>query len=156
MRNISTKRRAGPTELGRDELICRIGETLTGRLNELLAKTEGDDREALIASKDHTADEFAIASLDLIQSMDVSLRERKFDSISNIRLALQRIDDGTFGQCESCEELISASRLNVVPTANLCADCKEAEETAAAKETPSCDCPWPHRLLARDRNIWKQ
>lgn len=42
--------------------------------------------------------------------------------------ALERIERGIYGKCESCEELIPKMRLNAVPSARLCIKCKSAEE----------------------------
>ena len=42
--------------------------------------------------------------------------------------ALRRIQDGTYGACHSCGKQIAAARLEAVPHARLCIDCKEKEE----------------------------
>ena len=39
--------------------------------------------------------------------------------------ALKRIEDGTYGICESCEEAISTKRLEAVPWARYCIHCQE-------------------------------
>lgn len=38
--------------------------------------------------------------------------------------ALKKIEDATFGVCESCKQLISKNRLKVVPSARLCVKCQ--------------------------------
>ncbi len=42
--------------------------------------------------------------------------------------ALARIDEGTFGVCESCGQPIGKARLQAVPRATLCVTCKQREE----------------------------
>lgn len=42
--------------------------------------------------------------------------------------ALERIERGIYGKCESCGELIPKKRLNVVPAARLCIVCKTDQE----------------------------
>jgi RNA polymerase-binding transcription factor len=42
--------------------------------------------------------------------------------------AIKRIDDGTFGLCESCGGNISEKRLQARPVTTLCIDCKTKEE----------------------------
>ncbi|MDD2751682.1 MAG: TraR/DksA family transcriptional regulator [Candidatus Omnitrophica bacterium] len=42
--------------------------------------------------------------------------------------ALKRIDDGTFGICESCKLAISKTRLKAVPNARFCVKCQEKKE----------------------------
>lgn len=58
-------------------------------------------------------------------------RERKF--IQKIQHALQRIEDGTYGTCEKCEEDITEQRLKARPEANLCIACKEEDEELESK-----------------------
>ena len=42
--------------------------------------------------------------------------------------ALARIDEGTYGTCESCGEPIGKARLQAFPRATLCVSCKQREE----------------------------
>ncbi|MDD4899273.1 MAG: TraR/DksA family transcriptional regulator [Candidatus Omnitrophica bacterium] len=42
--------------------------------------------------------------------------------------ALKRIDDGTFGICESCKSTITKTRLKAVPNARFCVKCQEKKE----------------------------
>ena len=44
-------------------------------------------------------------------------------SVRLIRSALDRMDDGTYGQCEQCGEDIAPDRLEVVPEADRCVRC---------------------------------
>lgn len=48
--------------------------------------------------------------------------------LCDVNLALEKIDSGTYGQCEGCEEAIDRKRLKALPFARLCIDCKQAEE----------------------------
>ncbi len=52
--------------------------------------------------------------------------------IYHIDEALRRIQDGTYGQCQSCGKPISQARLEAVPHARLCIECKSAEEDKSA------------------------
>lgn len=78
----------------------------------------------------HLAD-FAPEAVDA----DVRVLATERDIRSQIRDALARIADGTFGQCQSCGGEISPKRLNAVPYTPLCIVC------AAAKEAPSSPLP---------------
>ena len=42
--------------------------------------------------------------------------------------ALLRIEDGTYGVCESCGNPIGKARLQAFPRATLCVSCKQKEE----------------------------
>ncbi len=56
------------------------------------------------------------------------LRERERVLIQKIDSALQKIEDGTYGVCASCEEDIGLERLMARPVADLCIDCKSQQE----------------------------
>jgi DnaK suppressor protein len=42
--------------------------------------------------------------------------------------ALQRIDDGTFGQCQQCGTAIPQARLDAIPFTPYCVDCERCSE----------------------------
>ena len=50
------------------------------------------------------------------------------DKLAQIERALARIDDGTYGVCESCGNPIGKMRLMAFPRATLCMTCKQREE----------------------------
>ena len=52
---------------------------------------------------------------------------RETDYYKYLMQALERIDDGTFGICTICEELIPEERMLEVPNATKCVQCKENE-----------------------------
>ena len=73
-------------------------------------------------------DEIDLASSEYSQSMVFRLRDREKFLLKKIEKALARIDDGTFGVCERCEEDISVKRLEARPVTTLCIRCKEEQE----------------------------
>ncbi len=50
--------------------------------------------------------------------------------VHDVKLALEAIEDGTYGVCERCEQAIPRRRLDAVPWARLCVPCQSAEEAA--------------------------
>ena len=55
--------------------------------------------------------------------------------LRDVVAALQKIDDGSFGNCERCGEAIADKRLEALPFARYCIDCQrlvEQEERTAA------------------------
>lgn len=80
------------------------------------------------------------------ESVQVRLRQTDSRLLKAIDAALFRIERGTFGVCEVCAESIPAVRLNAVPWARLCRECKEQQDAGE---------PWhasvPQRL-SRDRD----
>ena len=77
---------------------------------------------------DDLPDEIDQASSEYTQSMVFRLRDREKFLLQKIEKALARIEDGTFGICERCEEDISPKRLEARPVTTLCIRCKEEQE----------------------------
>jgi len=77
---------------------------------------------------DDLPDEIDLASSEYAQSMVFRLRDREKFLLKKIEKALMRIEDGTFGVCERCEEPISPKRLEARPVTTLCIRCKEEQE----------------------------
>lgn len=59
---------------------------------------------------------------------DLSLAENIRDLLDKVDHALGKIEDGTYGICESCGKAIEAARLKALPYASLCIACKRKEE----------------------------
>ena len=56
------------------------------------------------------------------------LIEQDARGLEEINRALEKVLDGTYGKCERCGEEISRDRLEAIPTAIMCMDCKRQEE----------------------------
>ncbi len=54
--------------------------------------------------------------------------DRESQLLRNVRAALRRIEDGSYGVCAHCEEDISPKRLAAVPWAPFCIKCQEAAD----------------------------
>ncbi len=68
------------------------------------------------------------ASLESDRNFELRIRDRERRLIMKIRDALSRIEKGTFGVCECCEEPIGYARLQARPVTELCIDCKTEQE----------------------------
>ena len=77
---------------------------------------------------DDLPDEIDLASSEYTQSMVFRLRDREKFLLKKIDDAMARIENGTFGMCEICEEEISVKRLEARPETTLCIRCKEEQE----------------------------
>ncbi len=62
------------------------------------------------------------------RSFELRIRDRERRLINKIQEALARIDSGTFGICEVCDEGITEARLKARPVTTLCIDCKMEQE----------------------------
>ena len=85
--------------------------------------SEGSSQEAVFSV--HMAD----AGTDSFeQEKNYILMGRESDYYKNLEVALDRIDDGIFGICKICVELIPEERMLEVPNATKCVGCKEKEK----------------------------
>ncbi|MCA9101146.1 MAG: TraR/DksA family transcriptional regulator [Pirellulales bacterium] len=73
----------------------------------------------------HMAD---IGSDNFEQEFTLSLMETEGDTLDAIEAALERIEDGTYGQCDECGVKIPKTRLNAIPYASYCVKCAEKLE----------------------------
>jgi DnaK suppressor protein len=87
---------------------------------EILNNAYTKDTEDLKISSDDLADEADIASSVINQQVTFGLRDRNFAKLRQIEEALYRVNEGTYGTCEECDEPISAKRLERQPFATLC------------------------------------
>lgn len=108
--------------------LARFAERLRDEKAKILNHTEKTRAEGLTLSPDDLADEVDLASSELNQSVTLRLRDREMLLLKKIEEALAKIDTGTFGICEACEEPIEPKRLEARPVAELCIRCKEAQE----------------------------
>lgn len=91
------------------------------------------DIAASLRNRDEIAIEKTADAIDEVQlagERELAIRNLDRESIllRNVRAALARIADGTFGTCMHCEEEINAKRLNAVPWAPFCIRCQEAAD----------------------------
>lgn len=84
--------------------------------------------EQFTVPSDDLMDEADFTSFEIDNQMRMRLRNREAMYLKKIDEALERIESGTFGSCEKCEEAIEMRRLEARPTTTLCVSCKESEE----------------------------
>ena len=77
---------------------------------------------------DDFPDEIDSASSEANLSFQGRLRERERGLLAKIEQALQKIEQGVYGECEGCGEEIGLKRLEARPVAELCIDCKAEQE----------------------------
>ena len=100
---------------------------LTGRLEELLSHAD-DTVLGMTAPKENFPDPTDRASLEAERNFMLRIRDRENKLIKKIKKALDRIENGSFGICESCGEEIALKRLKARPVTTQCIDCKTKEE----------------------------
>ena len=106
----------------------RFKKLLEEKRVALLENAKQTIAEDMTLDANDLPDEMDLASSEYIQSFTFRLRGREKTFLDKIDLALKKIEDGSFGGCDSCGEEISVKRLEARPETTLCIRCKEDQE----------------------------
>ena len=106
----------------------KFEKILVEKKEEILKNAQKTLDEDMALDQDDLADEMDLASSEYIQSFTFRLRGREQVFLNKIDKALEKINEGTFGICEECDEAISVKRLEARPETTLCIRCKEDQE----------------------------
>jgi DnaK suppressor protein len=115
---------------------------LTKFKNILLEKQT--ELENFVRNRDGIAIEKAADAIDEVQhatERELAIRnlDRETILLRNVRSALRRINDGTYGVCMHCDEEISLKRVNAVPWAPYCIQCQEEADRQRAEGEETFD-----------------
>ena len=86
------------------------------------------EQEALGVNGIETADRVAGESTGYFQEFNLELLERDGSTLKEIEDALERIDSGSYGACEQCDQEIGRERLRALPHTRHCIRCKRTIE----------------------------
>ena len=100
---------------------------LSTRLEELLNQAD-DTVSGMTTPNENFPDPTDRAALESDRNFMLRIRDREHKLIKKIKKALERIDNGTFGICETCGEEITVKRLKARPVTSQCIECKSKEE----------------------------
>jgi len=110
-----------------------LRELLVNQVSSMMEK----NREAvssLVEVRDQDSDTLDMAVNESNREFTLRLADRERRLMKKIRHALECIEEGSYGTCESCGAGITYKRLLARPVARLCIDCKtEAEQLEARR-----------------------
>lgn len=111
--------------------LLHMGADLEGKVRglkeEALRSTADEVRSNLSKTPMHLAD---LSSEHYNQQIATDLLQNERDMLAEVVAALERIQDGTYGTCQSCGKNISRERLNAVPYARHCFHCAQTQDPA--------------------------
>jgi len=110
------------------KMLAKFKKVLLEEKQRILNNSKKTLDNEINISQDDLPDEADLAATEINQNLVFKLRERERQLLSKIDQALSRIDEGSFGTCEECEEAIEPRRLEARPVSTLCLVCKEKEE----------------------------
>ncbi len=106
------------------ERLLALRARLRGDVNQMadaaLRKNRMDGVSEISSMPIHMAD---LGSDNFEQEFTLSLMENEEETLDLIEFALERIEDGTYGQCDECGLKIPKARLNALPYAPHCVKC---------------------------------
>ncbi len=108
--------------------LAKFRELLEQKRTGVLQNAQKTLTDHMVLDPNDLPDEMDLASSEYLQSFEFRLRGREKAYLSKLDLALRKIDEGSFGICQSCEEPISKKRLEARPETQLCIRCKEDQE----------------------------
>jgi len=97
----------------REEILDEAGKTLSDMTDQNINIPDPNDR----------------ATVESGRSFELRIRDRERKLLSKIEAALERVEEGDFGECEDCGEEIGRKRLEARPVTTLCIDCKTIQES---------------------------
>jgi len=109
-----------------------------------ILETRQAELVGVLRNRDGITIEKSPDALDEVQNAaerELAIRnlDRESNLLRNVRAALRRIDDGSFGTCVHCDEEISPKRIAAVPWTPYCIQCQEAADKAQEDGSESFD-----------------
>lgn len=108
--------------------IQKFRSMLVAERERITANSKDTIQHELNVNLDDLPDEVDLAATEVTQALVFELRNRERQILSKINTALGKIDQGTFGECESCGDDIQQKRLEARPFSVLCVNCQEQLE----------------------------
>ncbi len=106
-------------------LRARLRGDVTQLADEALKRNRQESSGDLSTMPIHMAD---IGTDNFEQDFTLTLLESEEDTLAQIDLALSRIEEGSYGTCESCGATIPKPRLQAIPYAMRCVGCARKQE----------------------------
>lgn len=118
--------------MARKDAIGKLRDVLVRR-RDALRKAMAGDLSLLREMRDQGPGDVLDAAVDTAQDeLNSQLLEVESRELTQIEDALERLTEGTFGLCEECEKPIPLSRLQALPYATECIECKRKAEKQSA------------------------
>ncbi len=105
----------------RPEVLRSFLEDERGRLENLIAQMDSEGGKNL-GYGNHMADD---ATEAFEQAKELALHQNAKQLLTQVTVALERFDQGTYGLCERCNTEIDPARLEALPYATLCLHCQQ-------------------------------
>ncbi len=114
--------------MARKEAMAKMRQVLITR-RDALRKALAGDLSLLKELREQTSGDVVDFALDSAQDeINSQLAEVESRELSNIEMALEKMREGSYGKCEGCNDNIPLVRLQALPYATYCIECKQEME----------------------------
>ena len=128
MQTMPTKKAAAAN---RKKFLLKVRERLAEMKQKLMDEIDSELHAERESNKDEGMDTYDLASEERDREISFILSDRERLKIKEIDEALERLDGGSYGVCESCDLEIAEARLDALPFTRLCRDCQQEQEREA-------------------------
>jgi DnaK suppressor protein len=123
--NVSAKRkRYDELKKMLEDRRCELAHTIQGKIRD--ARTGTTERRM--------PDQGESSELDVQEEIEFALIQMKAETLNKIDAALDRLQEGTYGDCFECGNEIAKARLGALPFAVRCKHCEDDRETVEQRE----------------------
>jgi DnaK suppressor protein len=136
-----------PAADARKKFLEAARENLLAMKQKLLGEIDSELRAEREGNKDEGMDTYDLASEERDREINFILSDRERVKLQQIDDALERIDAGNYGVCESCGLEIGEERLTAMPFSRLCRDCQEDQERESKSQRQRDDEPNTYRKI---------
>ena len=98
---------------------------------KVLQEMNDDLRQGREGRKEEGMDAYDLASEERDREISFILTDREREKVQAIHEALDRIEEGDYGVCESCDADIAEGRLAALPFTRMCVNCQAEHEREA-------------------------
>jgi RNA polymerase-binding transcription factor len=123
-----------PAAASREKFLESARENLLETRAKLLGEIDSELRAERESNKDEGMDTYDLASEERDREINFILSDRERVKLKQIDDALERLDNGNYGVCESCGLEIAEERLIAMPFTTLCRDCQQDQEREAKSQ----------------------
>ena len=118
----------------RKKFLADLNENLVEMKAKLMAEIDSELKAEREGNKDEGMDTYDLASEERDREINFILSDRERVKIKQIDDALERMEDGSYGVCESCGLEIAEERIAAMPFTRLCRDCQQDQEREAKSQ----------------------
>jgi len=130
----------------RKKFLAKVQESLAEMKTRLLGEMQSELKAEREGNKDEGMDTYDLASEERDREISFILSDRERVKIKQIDDALARLEDRSYGVCESCGLEIGEERLEAMPFTRLCRDCQQDQEREARTQ----------RRFEDERNVYRK